>query len=148
VDEYIAAPYEESFVIKFYDTIGVSDLMKYTVKAGGKIVLKNGDAVLAEDVLENVISHGIRAAAQITSVVSECPTVREDIDALISDPVLSPIVADLVLSVIEGMEIEEPAEDDLMGKIVYDFVNHYKTASEDVITGDLRAIGNAVSVLA
>ena len=83
VDTYIAAPYEESFVAKFYHAVGISDLMNYTTKAGGKITLENGEKAYADDTLKNILAHGVSAMAQMTSVESECPTLKADLHAMI-----------------------------------------------------------------
>ena len=37
VDEHITGPYEESFVAKFYSSVGLTSLMNYTTRAGGKM---------------------------------------------------------------------------------------------------------------
>lgn len=117
VDEHIATPYRSSFVAGFYDVLGVSDLMNFTARAGGKIVAYGGDAVYADDVLKNVLSNGLRTYAQITSVESECPTVQNDIKAILSDPMLSSIVSDLLINAMRDMELTAPEEGDIMGEI-------------------------------
>ncbi len=148
VDDYVVEPYESSFVFKFYDVIGVETLLNYTTKAGGKIQLDNGESAYADDVLKGLLSHGVSAAAQITSLESECLTVRADVEAIVSDPVISSIVADLAMSLIDGVELEPAEEGDLMGELIADFVEYYKNADKATIQRDLSSLGSAVGVLA
>lgn len=148
VDTYIVAPYEDSFVGGFYDVFGLSDLMCYTAKLGGKIELDNGTVAYADDTVKSILSHGLSAASQITSQNSECATVKEDINAIITDPALSSIVSDLLMGYIADMEIEEPAEDDLMGGLLNNFMTYYKEADKATIEKDLAALGNTIGVLA
>nr|MBE6545216.1 hypothetical protein [Oscillospiraceae bacterium] len=148
VDEYIVDPYEESFFAGFYNTVGVSKLMNYTTRAGGKIVLDNGTVVYADDVLKGLVSNGVSVAAQITSAKSECTTVKENIDEIINDPMISSILADVVMMLLDDMETEEPAEDDLIGGIVANFTDYYKNADKETISQDLQTVGGAIGVLA
>ena len=148
VDEHIVSPFNDSFVSGFYKTVAITDLMNYTVRAGGKVELDNGKTVYADDVLKNVIGHGVSLAAQATSAKSECPTIKADVEALISDPMISSILANVLVDVIKDAEIEEPEEGDLLGGLVYNFVSYYKDADKAVIENDLQALGGAVGVLA
>ncbi len=148
VDEYVVSPYQSSFVAGFYKTVGISDLMNYTTKAGGKLVLDNGTVVYADDVIKGVLSHGVSAATQITSAKSECESIGDDVNAIISDPVLSSILADVVVTLIADVELEEAQEGDLMAGLIENFVEHYKNADKATIEKDLKAISSAVGVLA
>lgn len=148
VDEYISTPYEESFVAQFYDTLGISDLMNYTVKAGGKIVLDSGKVVYADDVLKNIISNGVSIAAQVLSAESKCSTVEENLDAILSDPMVSSLVADLLIGVIKDFEVEETDESDIIGGLVNNFMIHYQNADKAVIEKDLKSLGGALGILA
>lgn len=148
VDEYIVDPYEESFVSGFYDTVALSDLMNYTTRAGGKIVLDNGEVVYADDVLKGLLSHGVSIAAQITSAKSECNTIRNDVEAIVSDPMISSILADVVMYLIADVEVEEPAEDDLIGGLTVNFIEYYKNADKATVSKDLKSLGGAIGVLA
>ena len=147
VDEYIASPYEDSFVYSFYKAVGLSDLMNYTAKVGGKLQL-GSETVYADDVLKGIITHGISAAAQITSAKSECNDVKDDVNAIISDPVVSSIISDVVMSFIADMEIEEASEEDLMAGLINNFLEYYKNADKETISSDLQAVGQAIGVLA
>lgn len=147
-EEHIVTPYEDCFVAKFYDAIGISDLMNYATKASGKIVLENGEKVYADDVFKSILSHGASAAMQATSAHSACETLEADLDALLSDPVLSPILVSYVSSLLQTMELNEPEEDDLVGGLVYNLLHHYQTADEEVIAHDLIALGHVVSTVA
>ena len=147
VDEYIASPYENSFVYSFYNAIGLTDLMNYTAKVGGKIELSTG-TIYADDVLKGLISHGISAAAQITSAKSECNDVKNDVNAIISDPLVSSIVSDVAMQIIAGIELEEASEEDLISGLINNFIDYYKNADKQTISSDIQAIGQTVGVLA
>ena len=148
VDEYIATPYEESFVAQFYDSIGISNLMNYTIKVGGKIVLDSGEVVYADDVLKNVLSNGVSIAAQVLSAESECPTVKKNLEAVLKDPMISSLIADLLIDVIKDFEIEQADESDILAGIVNNFMLHYKEADKATIEKDLKALGGALGILA
>ena len=148
VDEYITSPYKQSFVGSLYDAVGLSDLMCYTVKLGGKIELGEDRAMYADDVLKNLLSHGVSAAMQVTSLKSECATVKDDVNAILADPAVSHIITDVVKELVADMEMEEGEEDDLMGDLVNDFVQHYKEADDETLETDVRALGNVLGVLA
>lgn len=147
-DEHIVSPFNDSFLNGFYHTTRVSDLLNYTTRAAGKIELDNGKTVYADDVLKNVVGHTVSLAAQVTSAESECPTVKEDVEALVSDPMIASILSELLVGVIADMELEEPTEDDLIGGLVYNFMSFYKNADKATIERDLLALGGAVGVLA
>ncbi len=148
VNEYVVGPYSNSFVAGFYEAIGLSGLMNYTTRAGGKITLENGTVVYADDVLKGIITHGVSAAAQITSAKSECADIKGDVNAIISDPMVSSLLADVLMGVIADLEMEEPAEEDLMGGLINNFVDYYKNADKATIEKDIQALGGAVGVLA
>ncbi len=148
LDEHLVAPYRSSFVVSFYDTVGVSDLLNYTTRAGGKILLTDGKTAYADDVIKGIASNLISAAAQITSPTSDCATVGENINEIISDPVVSTILTDVVMTLIADVEMEEPAEDDIMGGLIATFVDYYKNADRETISEDLQSIGDVVGVLA
>lgn len=148
VDEYVVDPYESSFVAGFYKAVGLSDLMNYTTRAGGKIVLDNGTVVYADDVLKVVLSNGVSAAAQITSAKSECNGIGENVNNIINDPMLSSILADVVINLIGDLEMEPAEEGDLMAGLINNFVEHYKNADKATIEKDLKALSSAVGVLA
>jgi hypothetical protein len=148
VDEYVVDPYESGFVAGFYKAIGLSDLMNYTTKSGGKVTLESGDVVYADDVLKGLLSHGVSAAAQITSAKSECEDVKDDVNAIINDPVVSSILADVVMNLIADLELDPAEEEDLMAGLIENFVEHYKNADKATIEKDLSALGSAVGVLA
>ncbi len=148
VNEYVVGPYSNSFVASFYDIVGLSDLMNFTTRAGGKITLASGTVVYADDVLKGLISHGVSAAAQLTSAKSECADLRADVNAIISDPMVSSLLADVLVGVIADFEITEPEEGDLMGGLVNNFIQYYKDADKATIEADLAALGDAAGVLA
>lgn len=148
VDKHINEPYKKSFVIKFYDAVGISDLLNYTTKSGGKIVTSDGSKIYADDVIKNILSHGVSAISQITSADSECNTVKNDVNSILTDPVISSIISDIIMTAIDNAETETPAEDDIIGEILYNFVDYYKNADEPTIKADLAVVGETVEVLA
>ena len=148
VDDYIIAPYEKSFVSSFYSTYGVTDLLNFTARAGGKIVLEDGNVVYADDVLKGVIYNGVSAAAQITSAKSECKEIRNNVNAIVNDPMLSTILADVVVDFVEDYNVEEVEDGDIAGGLIANFVDYYKNADKDIIRHDLAALADAVGVLA
>ena len=148
VDEYVVDPYENSFVYKFYDIVAITDLLEYTTKAGGKITLDNGTVVYADEVLKGILTHGVSAAAQVTSVKSTCPTIKSDIQALVGDPMISSIAADVLMGVIADLEMSEPAEGDFAGAFINSLIDHYKTADKAAIENDLHIISGVAGVLA
>ena len=148
VDTYVVAPYEDSFVIGLYDTIAISDLMNYTAKVGGKIVLENEEVIYADDVLKNILSHGVSAAAQAISLKSACPTIREDLDALLADPVVSDILSDYLKDFLQSYDPGETEENDLVQGLLNNLIDHYKEADEETFKKDLLVLGNIVAVLA
>ena len=148
VDEYIAEPYEGSFTASFYDTLGISGLMNSVTREAGKMTLDNGKTVYADDVLKSLLKHGVSAATQITSAKSKYLTIEEDLGVLVSDPLISSVLADLVIMGLDGLEITEPEEDDIIGGLTNTFLEHYKEAEREVIEKDLQVVGKTVAALA
>lgn len=148
VDDYIVTPYNDSFVVKFYNTVGLAQLMNSTTREGGKMVLASGEVRYADDVLKNLVEHGVSAAAQVTSGKSTYVTLGEDIEQIISDPLVSSIIADSLLMVFEDVEITEAGEDDILGGLTNTFLVHYKEADKALIEKDLKAVSKTVSALA
>lgn len=148
IDKYIIDPYEHSFVKGFYDSVGISDILNYTTKAGGKIDLENGTTVYADDVLKDLIANGLSTVAQLTSLKSECSSIKDNVNNIVSNPMVSSILSDVVIDLIANFEMEEASEGDIMGGLVYKFVDYYKNADKATIENDLLAIGDTVGVLA
>lgn len=148
IDEYVLENYSESFVIQLYGALGIDELMQYTATQGGKIVLESGEVVYANDVLKNILANGLRIAAQITSAESEYLTIKDDLDAILSDPMIASLAAELIMTAIENVELTTPEDGDIMGNIVNDFVLHYQNADKATISNDLKALGSALGVLA
>ena len=147
-DKDIASPLCDNFVFGFYRATGISGLTNYTVRAGGKILLDSGEVIYADDVLKNLVSHSVSLAAQATSQESEYPCLEEDVTAILTDPMVASVISDVVMELIDGVEIEEPSEDDMIGGLLYDFVDYYKNADYSIIENDLKAIGKAIGALA
>ena len=147
-DKYVVDSYESSFVYQLYNLLAITDLMNYAVKSGGQIVLDSGEVVYADDVLKNLITHGVSAAMQITSAESECKSIRADVQAIVSDPMISSVLADVLIDILADLESEEPSEDDLVAGLVNNFTIYYKNADKATIEKDLQAVAGAVGVLA
>ena len=147
-DDRVIDSYQRSFVYGFYNAMAIDDLMNYAVKTGGKITLDNGRAIYADDVIKALLTHGVSAAMQLTSKESECKDVAEDVKAIVSNPAVSAILADLLISLIADVEIEESEDGNLMDGFVNNFIASYKAADKATIEKDLAALGEAVGVLA
>lgn len=147
-DNYFIEPYENSFVIQLYDGIGIVDLMDYTASQGGKMTLANGQEICADEVVKNVLSHGASAITQLTSGKSEYKTLKEDLDALINDPYISSILVELISTGLDEVVLEEPAEDDVIGGLVNDFVKYYQDADASIIESDLKAVSATLASIA
>ena len=148
VDKHFVTPYEDSFVIKFYDALGLSDLMNYTVARGGKIVLSDGTVVFADDVMKNTVSHALNAASELTSIESECSNVKGDVEAIVNNPLVFDMLTNVTMSLISEIYVKETEEDNLLTELVTDVVNHYKEADRATIESDLRALGSVAGVVA
>lgn len=147
-DFYIAEPYEESFVVDFYDTLGISDLMTYTAKLGGKTELDTGDAVYVDDSLKTALSRGVSVLAQISSEKSQCLNVREDVNAIVSDPLILSFLPDLLCGYLHDMELEKPADNNLTGGVLYNFLMYYKEAEKDTIQKEMAVLDDVIGGLA
>ena len=148
VDNYVADPYRQSFVRGFYSAFAVDDLINYIAKRGGKIKLDDGRAVYAGDLIDGLLTHGISAAMQLTSEKSECKDVAEDVKAIVSNPAVSAVLADLLISIIADVELGERDETDLIGGLIDNFVETYKGADKATIENDIAALGEVLGVLA
>ncbi len=146
LDEHVVYPYRDSFVTGLYNTFGLSDLMIYTAKSGGKIELDNGKTVYADDVLKNVLAHGMSAYAQLTSETSTHEQLGDDISAVLADPMVESIFADVIMALMDDVNTEEMAGGEDLG-FVTNFVNYYKEADKATITNDVRVLGNVLEVL-
>lgn len=148
IDEHIVEPYESSFVIQLYDSMALVDLMNYTTRAGGKIVLESGDVVYADDVYKGIISHTVRASSELTSIKSEHAHIGEDISAILNDPMIETMIVDAIVNLLKDVEAPVVEEGDLMGELGASFINHYKNADRETIASDISAIGDTMGVLA
>lgn len=148
MDEYLVAPYEDSFVTGFYRVLGITSLTDYAIKAGGKITLESGKTVYADDSLRAILSSGLLAISQMTSETSECEDVERSVNALLSDPIVGSVAADLLMGVFADMELQEAEENDLATELVNTFIEHYKNADKATVQSDLGSLGKAVGILA
>lgn len=146
VDEHIVTPYETSFVVQLYDSMALIDLMNSTVRAGGKMVFDDGQVVYVDDSIKRLLTHGVSAAAEITSGKSEQKNLANDIGSLVSDPIIVDILADVLVAYVDKMEVKEPADGDIASSILAELVNHYKTVDKSVIKSDIGAISDTAVV--
>ncbi len=148
LDDYLVTPYEDSFVTGFYRVFGITSLTDYAIKAGGKVTLESGETVYADDSLREILSSGLLAISQMTSETSECEDVERSVNALLSDPIVGSVAADLLMGVFADMELQEGEEDDLTVELVNTFIEHYKNADKATVQLDLGSLGRAVGILA
>ena len=148
VDDYVVDPYRRSFFYGFCDAIAVDDLMNYVAKMGGKITLDDGRVLYADDVLDELLTHGISVAMQLTSEKSECNDVAEDVKAIVSNPAVAAVLSDLVASLAADVEVGEAGDTDPMGDFIDNLVEAYKGADKATIEKDLVVLGEAIGVLA
>lgn len=147
VDEHIVAPYEKSFVIQLYDSMALVDLMNSTVRLGGKMKIDDGKVAYVDDIMKSILTHGVSAAAQITSGKSEQKELGNDIGAIISDPVIVDMLADAVTLYIAKMETPTPEEGDPISGMTAYLINHYKTADKAVIKSDIGSLSDTVVIV-
>ncbi len=148
LDEYLVSPYDESFVVKFYNATALTALTDYTVKAGGKIVLDNGKTAYADDSIRSIARNGLLAASQMTSRRSKCADVENSVNALLTDPVIASVAADVLMNMFADMELENAEDGDLTAELVNTFIEHYKNADKATVESDLASLGAVVGVLA
>lgn len=148
LDDYLVSPYEDSFVTGFYRVLGITSLTDYAIRAGGKVTLESGKTVYTDDSVRAILSSGLLAIAQMTSETSECEDVERSLNALLSDPIVGSVAADLLMGVFADMEVQEAEEGDLTAELVNTFIEHYKNADKATLQSDLGSLGRAVGILA
>ncbi len=141
-DENIISPFNDSFFGRFYSFTGVSKLMTYTVKAGGKIELDNNKTVYADDVIKNVLTHTVSLAAQATSEKSECKTAKADLNAIVGDPYISSTICDIFMLMLNDVELEEPIGDTFSEGLSYGIISYYKNADKATIEKSMMAVSS------
>lgn len=146
LDEHIVKPYEKSFIYQVYKSMALVDLMNGTVRLGGKMDV-DGTEYYADDVIRGVLSNSIKVATQIMSTRPSAKVLSEGLDGIIKQPFILALLTDLVMDYLEGVEITEPAEGDVMGGILNTIILHYKEGGEEVIAQDMSAISHTIAVL-
>lgn len=144
IDKHIVEPYESSFVIQLYDSIALLDLLNDTARLSAKITLDDGKVVYVDDIMRNFMTHGVSAAAEMTSGKSEQKNLANDIDSMISDPVVVDLLADMFQVAIQKLNAPNATEGDLVNQLVANIINHYKTADKAVIKGDIHAANDTI----
>lgn len=148
VDKHIVTPYEESFVIELYDNMALIDLMNYATRAGGKMVMDNGDVIYVDDVLRKLSTYSTRVAAGITSSKVDAEDVTNDINVIISDPLVVNMFADVLVKLIDGLEVPPKDSEDLMGNLVPNIIKHYKELDKEGLIKDMGAVSETIVVAA
>lgn len=148
IDEDIVKPYEESFVVQFYDSTALIDLINASVRSSGTIKLDDGRKVYADDVIRTILTHGVSAAAQLTSQDTEYKSLGDDIKAITANPLVSTVLSNAICGWIDGVETPAVEEGDMLGEIKADFIDYYKNASAETIAEDITFISDAVVILA
>lgn len=144
VDKQIVDPYEDSFVYKFYDSMGVVDLMNSTVRAGGKLDI-NGETLYADDIMRDHMTRSIRLACELTSDKSEQSHIGEDVSALADDPIVVSLLADVIVELLEDVDPEEFDRSNPLTPLLGTIVTNYK--DKEVIINDMHAV-SAIAVVA
>ncbi len=148
VDKHVVAPYEESFVYKFYDSMAMIDLLNYTVRAGGKLEV-NGEIIYADDVMRDHMMRAVRLACEMTSAKSEQDHIGEDISALTKDPMMVSLLADAFVLLMEKVEPMEADPEDPINTILATIINNYKGENNrEVFINDMGALSDIVVIAA
>lgn len=148
VDKHVVAPYEESFVYKFYDSMAMIDLLNYTVRAGGKLEV-NGEIIYADDVMRDHMMRAVRLACEMTSAKSEQDHIGEDISALTKDPMMVSLLADALVMLMEKVEPMEADPEDPINTILATIINNYKGENNrEVFINDMGALSDIVVIAA
>lgn len=148
LDDNIVTPYKESFVIQFYDSTALIDLIKSSVRTSAKIELEDGSKVYADDVIRTLLTHGVSAAAQLTSQKTEYKSLGDDIKAITANPLVASILSNAISERLVGVSVPEVEEGNMVSESKADFIEHYKNASTETISEDIAFISDAVVLLA
>lgn len=146
IDKHFVTPYENSFVVEFYDNMALVDVLNDTAKLGGKMVLDNGEVLYIDDMFRTVLTHGVKIAVDITSSKSDHSEIGNDLNAIITDPLLINMVADVLVKVLDGVEVPEAEEGDMLGALVPNIIEHYKALDKEGLKNDMGAISNVITV--
>ena len=149
LDKHVVSPYEDSFVIQLYDSMALVDLMNGTTAYGGYLGTDaNGNRYYVDDIIKGTLSHGVRAGAEIMSYKSEREHLKEDLDAILANPMMVSVLADVVIYAIDSyLEVPELDPADPTSAIVVELMSYYKNADKAIIESDLIAISGAVTTL-
>lgn len=148
IDEKIVAPYEKSFTASIYKTLGISDLMSNTAAEGSVFTREDGTKVNAAKSLKNLLSHGLDAAVLFEAQKMDGDDLGKDIDALMADPALRPVLAELFCEYSDQLfKSEQAGEGTLMDDITSTLRDHYKTADKATVSEDIAVIGDAFKYL-
>lgn len=146
-DKHIVTPYEESFVFELYDSMGLVDLMNDMVRRGGKIINDDGSVTYIDTMSKNMTTSSVRLALEMTSGKSEHKNVANDITTLTSEPVIVSMMASSMVVLMQNIENPEPAEGDMVGAMIYNIIDAYKTADKQLFIDDMSAITETLVVI-
>ena len=148
IDNDVVEPYEKGITTNIYKYTGISYLMNSTTSLGGRIETDSGDKTYATKTLKTLLSNGVDLAISFQSEKSNDENLSNDLEALLSDPVLISVVSDIVIASIEDMEIDDSkVQEDLMSALVISLKEHYSQTDKSAISNDVKTLGNAVVYL-
>ena len=132
IDKHVVSPYEDSFVIQLYDSMALVDLMNGTTAFGGYLGTDaNGSRYYVDDLIKGTLSHGVRAGAEIMSYKSEREHLKEDLDAILANPMMVSILADVAMYAIDSyLVVPELNPEDPTSAIVVELMSYYKNADK------------------
>lgn len=147
-DKHFFRPYNDSFIIELYDSMALVDLMNYTVRAGGRIVLDEDRVIYADDVLKGTAGSFAGLATELTSTDPDKEKLSEHLNVILTNPIIVSTAATVIPSLLKDMELPEAEDGDIFGGMLSGVLEHYKNIDEEGIVSDLHAIGDVIVVVA
>ncbi len=153
VDKYIITPYEDTFVVELYDSMGMVDLMVNTVRTSGYFKLED-QKIYPHDVNKHFTKYGVRIAIDVTDLTSKHETLGEDVRQFTMHPLMISIITDGVVYVLNSGMIQEylpmdPDSSNPMASIPAKLIGFYVDAEDPktVVRNDVVAMGDMMVVL-
>ena len=147
-DKHILTPYNDSFIIELYDSMALIDLMNYTVRAGGRIVLDKDRVIYADDILKGTVGSFAGVATELTSATPDAEKLSEHLDVILTNPVIVSTAASIIPTLLKDVEVPKAEEGNVLAGLLPGIVDHYKNIDEEGITNDLLAISDVIVVVA
>ena len=155
IDEKLISPYEESSAVKFYDAIGLSDLMCHTAELGSRVEI-DGTWLSACQTVRNILTHGPNIYVHMEAwAVSDAP-MAEDFVALSDDPFILGAIADILQHEAQayadgrpGIFLHPEVENETTSAYIVEiFAETYGSSTHEEIETDLHTILAAGGMLA